>query len=80
MIMDNVDKGLLNCVNVLKNNTNRRTRTLSNVDSIDVSIAMTRLLQAQNKQYLAMYEVWLNEKLEDVDMPKAIVDSVDQIQ
>jgi hypothetical protein len=80
MIVDNVDKGLLSCVNVLKNNTNRRTRTLSNVDSIDVSIAMTRLLQAQNKQYLAMYEVWLNEKLEDVDMPKAIVDNVDQIQ
>jgi hypothetical protein len=80
MIVDNVDKGLLSCVNVLKNNTNRRTRTLSNVDSIDVSIAMTRLLQAQNKQYLDMYEVWLNEKLEDVDMPKAIVDNVDQIQ
>jgi hypothetical protein len=80
MITDNVDKGLLNCVNVLKNNTNRRTRTISNVDSIDVSIAMTRLLQVQNKQYLIVYETWLNEKLEDVDMPKAIVDSVDQIQ
>lgn len=80
MITDNVDKGLLNCVNVLKNNTNRRTRTLSNVDSIDVSIAMTRLLQVQNKEYLAMYETWLSEKLEDVDMPKAIVDNVDQIQ
>lgn len=80
MIADNVDKGLLNCVNVLKNNTNRRTRTISNVDSIDVSIAMTRLLQVQNKEYLAMYETWLNEKLEDVDVPKAIVDNVDQIQ
>jgi hypothetical protein len=80
MIADNVDKGLLNCVNLLKNNTNRRTRTLSNVDSIDVSIAMTRLLQVQNKQYLIMYETWLNEKLEDVDMPKAIVDNIDQIQ
>ncbi len=80
MITDNVDKGLLNCVNVLKNNTNRRTRTISNVDSIDVSIAMTRLLQVQNKQYLIVYETWLNEKLEDVDMPKAIVDNIDQIQ
>lgn len=80
MIADNVDKGMLNCLNVLKANTDRRNKTLSNVDSLDVSIAMTRLLQKENEQYLAMYKTWLDEKLEDVEMPKAVVDSVDQIQ
>lgn len=80
MITDNVDKGMLNCVEVLKKNTDRKSKTLYNVDSLDVSIAITRLLHVDNKQYLALYDSWLNEKMEDVELTQTVIDSSEQIQ
>lgn len=80
MITDNVDKGMLNCVEILKKNTDRKSRTLYNVDSLDVSIAITRLLHVDNKQYLALYDSWLNEKVEDVELIQTIIDNSEQIQ
>lgn len=80
MITDNVDKGMLNCVEILKKNTDRKSRTLYNVDSLDVSIAITRLLHVDNKRYLALYDSWLNEKMEDVELTQTIIDNSEQIQ
>jgi hypothetical protein len=80
MITDNVDKGMLNCVEILKKNTDRKSRTLYNVDSLDVSIAITRLLHVDNKQYLALYDSWLNQKMEDVELTQTVIDNSEQIQ
>ena len=57
------NKQLLSCIETLKENTDRASKTLSNASTLKVLIAMTRLKQKGNESYLKAYEAWLDEKL-----------------
>jgi hypothetical protein len=48
-------------VEILKQNTIRKERKLSNTDSLEVRVAITKLSDPGNDKYLQMYVDWLNK-------------------
>lgn len=53
------DKGLRKSLQILINNTDRVEKTIKNIHTLDVLLAMTRLLQEENAVYLDLYNKWL---------------------
>lgn len=70
------NKDINKFVKVLKDHTNRASKTLYNASSLEVVVAITMISRKGNEVYLEAYNEWVNK----LDKKDIVLDNQDQIQ